>query len=111
MTAYPCEVWQFSLRSRGLTLTWCTGVVAIFFNTFINAIALEAIGWKYYIVFIVIIVLYILTAFFAYPETRGRTLEQITTIFDEAEAQAMFDATSKVSKQARVEIEDKKMQA
>ncbi|KAH7139976.1 sugar transporter [Dactylonectria estremocensis] len=111
LTAYPCEVWQFSLRSRGLTLTWCTGVVAIFFNTFINAIALEAIGWKYYIVFIVIIVLYILTAFFAYPETRGRTLEQITTIFDEAEAQAMFDATSKVSKQARVEIEDQKMQA
>ncbi|KAM0286489.1 hypothetical protein ACHAQH_000915 [Verticillium albo-atrum] len=47
LTTYPCEIWQFSLRSRGLTVAWCTTVASILLNTFVNAIALEAIGWRY----------------------------------------------------------------
>ncbi|WYZ34574.1 hypothetical protein EsH8_I_000850 [Colletotrichum jinshuiense] len=82
LTAYPCEIWQFSLRSRGLTVTWCSTVVAIFINTFVNPIALEAIQWKYYIVFIVMLTLLLITVFFAYPETRGHTLEQMAVVFD-----------------------------
>lgn len=76
------EVWQFSLRSRGLTVTWVATILAIFFNTFINPIALEAIGWKYYIVFVVILILYFVTAYFAYPETKGHTLEEMAVLFE-----------------------------
>lgn len=86
MTAYPCEIWQYSLRSRGLTVAWCSSVVGIFFNTFVNAIALEAIHWKYYIVFIVMLVLLLLTVIFTYPETKGHTLEQMASIFDGEDA-------------------------
>ncbi|KZL80229.1 sugar transporter [Colletotrichum incanum] len=50
LTAYPCEIWSFTQRSRGLTVTWCSSVVALFLNTFANAIALEAIQWRYYFV-------------------------------------------------------------
>ncbi|TEA18637.1 Lactose permease [Colletotrichum sidae] len=82
LTAYPCEIWQFSLRSRGLTVTWCSTVIAIFINTFVSPIALDAIHWKYYIVFIVMLTLLLITVYFAYPETRGHTLEQIAVIFD-----------------------------
>jgi hypothetical protein len=57
-------------------------VVAIFFNTFVNPIALEKIGWKYYFVFIAVLVAFWLTAYFYYPETRGFTLEQMAVIFD-----------------------------
>ncbi|KAL0939192.1 sugar transporter [Colletotrichum truncatum] len=88
LTAYPCEIWQYSLRSRGLTVTWCAAVVAIFINTFVNPIALEAIHWKYYIVFIVVLFLLLITSYFAYPETRGHTLEQIAVIFDGESAAA-----------------------
>jgi hypothetical protein len=42
----------------------------IFFNTFINPIALSAIEWKYYIVFIAVLICFGLTAYFYYPETR-----------------------------------------
>ncbi|KAH7134617.1 sugar transporter [Dactylonectria estremocensis] len=86
LTAYPCEIWQFSLRSRGLTVAWLSTVGAIFINTFVNAIALDAIGWKYYIVFIVMLALLLVTAYFAYPETRGYTLEQIAIVFDGEDA-------------------------
>ncbi|KAM5344109.1 hypothetical protein ACJ41O_012646 [Fusarium nematophilum] len=82
LIAYPCEIWQFSLRSRGLTVAWCTAVASIFFNSFVNAIALEAIGWKYYLVFVVLLFLFVFVAYFTYPETRGHTLEQMAVIFD-----------------------------
>jgi hypothetical protein len=82
LAAYPCEIWPFRLRSRGLTVTWVATICAIFFNTFVNPIALNAIAWKYYIVFIVVLLVYGLTAYFFYPETKGYTLEQIAVLFD-----------------------------
>ncbi|KAF7594593.1 hypothetical protein BBP40_008860 [Aspergillus hancockii] len=82
LTAYPCEIWPFRLRSRGLTVTWVATICAIFFNTFVNSIALDTIAWKYYIVFIVVLLVYGMTAYFFYPETKGYTLEQIAVIFD-----------------------------
>jgi Sugar (and other) transporter len=48
---------------------------------------LEAIGWKYYLVFVVVLVLFGLTAYFFYPETRGHTLEQMAVIFDGNDAE------------------------
>ena len=54
----------------------------MFFNTFVNPIALAAIAWRYYIVFIVVLVVFGVTAYFFYPETKGYSLEQIAVIFD-----------------------------
>ncbi|PYH29227.1 sugar transporter [Aspergillus neoniger CBS 115656] len=82
LTSYPCEIWPYRLRSRGLTVTWVATISGMFFNTFVNPIALDAIGWRYYIVFIVVLVLFAVTAFFFYPETKGYSLEQVAVIFD-----------------------------
>ena len=54
----------------------------MFFNTFVNPIALAAIAWRYYIVFHVVLIMFGLTAFFFYPETKGYSLEEIAVIFD-----------------------------
>ncbi|KAF4184472.1 hypothetical protein CNMCM8694_000939 [Aspergillus lentulus] len=82
LTAYPCEIWPFRLRSRGLAVTWMSTICAAFFNIFVNPIALEAIAWKYYLVFIAVLLLFGVTAYFVYPETKGYTLEQVAIIFD-----------------------------
>ena len=82
LIAYPCEIWPYHLRGRGLSVTWVVLVAAIFFNTFVNPIALDAIGWKYYFVFVTVLVAYGLVAFFFYPETRGHSLEEMAFIFD-----------------------------
>ena len=58
-----------------------------FFNTFVNPIALEAIGWKYYFVFVAVLACFGLTAYFFYPETRGYSLEQMAVIFDGEDAE------------------------
>ncbi|KAF2847547.1 hypothetical protein T440DRAFT_500967 [Plenodomus tracheiphilus IPT5] len=56
LAAYPCEIWPYRLRRHGRTVTWISVVVANFFNTYVNPIALESIGRKYYFVFIVVLI-------------------------------------------------------
>lgn len=53
-----------------------------FFNTFVNPIALEAIQWRYYFVFLATIIVMIVVVWFYYPETRGLTLENVALLFD-----------------------------
>ncbi|RSL80985.1 hypothetical protein CEP51_006162 [Fusarium floridanum] len=82
LVSYPIEIWPYSLRAKGLSVTLLTTLLAVFFNIFVNPIALEAIEWKYYLVFIAVLVSMLVTVWFAYPETRGRTLENMAWLFD-----------------------------
>ena len=86
IAAYTCEIWPFSLRSRGLVVVWISAYLALFFNIFVNAIALEQIGWKYYFVFIAVLIWMFITVFFFYPETKNRTLESMAALFDGEDA-------------------------
>ncbi|KAL2205950.1 sugar transporter [Sarocladium strictum] len=86
LVAYPVEIWQFTLRSRGLTITWVTALASIFLNTFVNGIALASLGWKYYTLFCVLLLLWIVFIYFVVPETRGYTLEQMAVVFDGEDA-------------------------
>lgn len=54
----------------------------VFFNTFVNPIALDAISWKYYFVFLAVLIAMVVSVWFMYPETRGLTLENVAWIFD-----------------------------
>ncbi|TVY67879.1 Lactose permease [Fusarium oxysporum f. sp. cubense] len=84
--AYPIEIWQYQLRSRGFSVMWSSGILAGIFNMFVNPIALGSIGWKYYFTYIVFLIAFLVIAYFFYPETRGRTLEQMAYIFDGEDA-------------------------
>jgi hypothetical protein len=59
-----------------------TSLAMVFFNTFVNPIALEAIDWKYYFVFLAVLISMVVSVWFWYPETRGLTLENVAWIFD-----------------------------
>lgn len=82
LTAYPCEIWPFRLRSRGLMVAWMSCIVAVIFNTFVNPIAMDAIGWKYYIIYVCLLISWFGITFFWYPETRGLSLEDVALRFD-----------------------------
>ena len=56
--------------------------ILLLFNSFVNPIALEAIAWKYYIVYIVLLVFMVVIVFLFFPETRGHSLESIAEIFE-----------------------------
>lgn len=48
-----------------------------------HQVAIETIGWKYYLVFLIISALIIPVVYFTYPETMGRSLEELETMFTE----------------------------
>ncbi|KAL4899442.1 hypothetical protein BDW74DRAFT_189051 [Aspergillus multicolor] len=77
LTAYPCEIWPFRLRSRGLMVAWLSCIVAVIFNTFVNPIAMDGIGWKYYIVYVCLLIIWCVITYFWYPEPRGLSLEDV----------------------------------
>ncbi|PWN21875.1 putative sugar transporter [Microstroma glucosiphilum] len=80
--AYPAELLPYRLRSKGLALNTTLIAVALCFNIWVNPIAEAAIAWKYYIVFIAVIIMYLINVFLFFPETKGKSLEQLETIFE-----------------------------
>lgn len=48
-----------------------------------NPIALDNIGWKYYIVFVMWLAIESTIIYFAYPETKGPALEELSRLFEE----------------------------
>ncbi|KAF5677816.1 sugar transporter [Fusarium heterosporum] len=102
--SYPVEIWPYHLRSQGVSLSWLSMVLAIIFNVFVNPIALDAIGWKYYIVFIVVLATYGAMIWFVYPETKGLTLEQMEVVFKtEPSVKIVEDIEGQGSKESDVQ--------
>lgn len=52
----------------------------------VTPVALETIGWKYYLVFMTISFLILPVIYFAYPETMGRSLEELEMMFVEGDS-------------------------
>lgn len=84
--AYPAEIWPYALRAKGVALTSVSTYLALLFNQFVNPIALDSIAWKYYILYICLLVVILVTIYLTYPETRGYSLEEIAVIFDGEDA-------------------------
>jgi hypothetical protein len=82
MTTYTTEILPYGLRAKGYTwLNFCvTG--ALFFNQYINAIALDALVWKYYIVYCVFLGFEVFVIYSFLIETRYTPMEEIAKYFD-----------------------------
>jgi MFS family permease len=79
---YVNEIWPGHLRTKGTSVFWVSQAVAICFNQFVNPVALDRIAWRYYLVYVGVLVAVINFMFFYVPETKGLSLEQINGIFD-----------------------------
>ncbi|KAH8647400.1 general substrate transporter [Xylariales sp. PMI_506] len=79
---YIMEVVPYSLRSKAAMMYQLTGNLAGIYNSFANPVAMQAITWRYYIVWCVVIAINLTLIFFFFPETKGRGLEEMAEIFD-----------------------------
>ncbi|KAM0425278.1 hypothetical protein ACHAPT_009596 [Fusarium lateritium] len=92
--AYPTEILQYSIRSKGLSVELGIVYGSLVVLSFVNPIALDAIGWRYYIMFCCITAVAVVANWLLLPETKGRSLEEISELFDGQDvARAAREAT------------------
>lgn len=84
--SYTVEILPYNIRAKGLTLCFVWTSLAGIFNQYVNPIGIAALGWKFYIVYVVVLVIECLCIYFLYVETRGPALEEIAILFDGEDA-------------------------
>jgi hypothetical protein len=52
IVTYTVEILPYQLRAKGFVLFNFAISLSLIFNQYVNPVALDAIGWKYYIVYI-----------------------------------------------------------
>ena len=82
LLGYPTEIFPYSIRSKGLTVELLSVYSSLIVLAFVNPIALDRIGWHYYIFFCCFDVVVLVVTWFFFPETKGHSLEEIAQVFD-----------------------------
>lgn len=82
LLGYPTEIFPYSIRSKGVTVELLAVYSSLIILAFVNPIALDRIGWRYYIFFCCFDVLVLVVTWFCFPETKGHSLEEIAEVFD-----------------------------
>lgn len=81
---YTTEIFPTQIRAMG-------GAISTFWSFIIQVIlaqasptALENVGWRYYFFFIACNITSVIAVYFFFPETKGRSLEEISEVFGDA---------------------------
>ena len=82
LTGYTVECMSYNIRSKLIVTQNLLVQATITGLNYLNPVAIDNIGWKYYVCIDVIIVVAIVIVYFTYPETSKVTLEEVSTIFD-----------------------------
>lgn len=53
LVGYTVEILPYNIRAKGMTIVWLAVDIALFFNQYVNPVALKNIEWKYYIFYCV----------------------------------------------------------
>ncbi|CEL62486.1 Lactose permease OS=Kluyveromyces lactis (strain ATCC 8585 / CBS 2359 / DSM 70799 / NBRC 1267 / NRRL Y-1140 / WM37) GN=LAC12 PE=3 SV=1 [Rhizoctonia solani AG-1 IB] len=99
---YPAEVLSYQSRAKGLAFLNVVTQASSCINTFGLPVALEKLGWKTYLIFLVWDSFEVVMIYLFVVETKGLTLEQIDEIFSEPNPRKYsieHAATLKASKQ------------
>ncbi|KAH0835885.1 hexose transporter [Lanmaoa asiatica] len=84
--SYTVEILPFNLRAKGLCIFNFVVSLALIFNQYVNPIALGALGWKYYLVYVCWLACEFVFLWFFIVETKNRTLEETAALFDGEDA-------------------------
>jgi MFS family permease len=80
--AYSSEILPYNIRARGLAVNFALTSLSSVFNQYVNPVGLKELQWRYYFVYIAILIIECLCIWFLFVETKGPTLEEIAELFD-----------------------------
>jgi len=100
---YPGEVMTNDMRAKGMAIFQLTAGTAGFVNTFAAPIALQNIGYWFYVFFVFWDVFEFVFIYFFFVETKGRTLEELDEVFEARDPRKA--STAKVVVRKRVVVD------
>jgi sugar porter (SP) family MFS transporter len=86
---YAAEISPLSIRHKVTAISACSNWLFNFLVAEVTPHAMKNIGYRYYIVYACISAFAFVVSFFFFPETKGRTLEEIDEIF--IRSKSIFD--------------------
>jgi len=106
--AYPAEIYSTRTRAKATALTSSASWLSNFFIAQVTPVAFQHIGWKYYLVFAICGNTNALFVWAFYPETSGRRLEEMDTLFEDA---PLFVANTPYAKTQNRHLAEKELRA
>lgn len=79
---YCLEILPQGMRAKGMAISLFIDYGAIFFNQYVNPIALEALNWKYFLLYIAILAVSVVFIWWYFPETYGLSVEEAAMVCD-----------------------------
>jgi len=109
IVTYTLEILPYNIRAKGFNIFNFTISLALIFNQYVNPIALDAIDWKYYIVYCIWLVFEGVFLYFFIIETKNRTLEETAALFDGDEATEQLSHTAATNAGVTHDLGDEKV--
>ncbi|KAG6840472.1 hypothetical protein C0991_006498 [Blastosporella zonata] len=86
IVSYTLEILPYPLRAKGFNVFNFAISLSLIFNQYVNPIALDALRWKYYVVYCCWLCFELVYLYFFVIETKNRTLEETAALFDGEDA-------------------------
>jgi len=93
---YIPEIMPNAIRAAGVGTTYAMSYSMIIMFVQVTPIAIEAISWKYFVIFVISDVIFLVLFYLYFPETTNKTLEEISEIFGDPVAVYITEASEKV---------------
>lgn len=109
---YPTEINSLSMRTKGAALGTATNWIVNFMVVEITPIGIQSIQWRFYIIWTVFNASFVPLTYLFYPETAGRTLEDIDRSFRDNQSIWVFrdkDMTSSTRPQKYIEHTEREL--
>jgi len=78
---YPTEINELRFRAKGAALATTANWIWNFAIVEITPIGIKNLGWKFYLIFMVFNAVFVPIIYFFYPETAGKTLEELDLLY------------------------------
>ncbi|PWN31699.1 sugar transporter STL1 [Meira miltonrushii] len=88
---YPAEITPLSIRAAANGVSTSSNWIFNFLVVLITPVAFANIGYQTYIIFAVLNLAILISTYFIFPETAGRSLEEMSFIFEKASIYNPYD--------------------